>query len=296
MRFALVSLLLFLSCGGPKKKEKPIVPSPKAEMLEKVYNDRLARAFELSRPQDGWLEIGCDGMLWAGKYSCGGGNPDVTAAEYKDQPGRFNRMPPPRCGVEQGNSKTTWSRDMGMGLMVHSWCKKDLEPLKRHAAYGKANNWIMGSPFADGRVFYVPSIVGILYELIYYLGGPDSNSRMWPSLYPSGLDDYQAHLQMLDIWLRGDVVHSVVTKETTPLDVSQEMYNRIMEHSKREPECPFYQYMAAIYDSGDLNRTIDLLLEQEHPKCQYVRGDQPDKVDLSEWLFVAKLSLDKLPK
>jgi len=284
----LLASLVLTSCGGPKKKEiEPGLPANIQRLVNK-YTETLAATKASADPVDGWIEkTECDGVLWAGKYACGGGNPVITAAEYPDAPGKFNRRPAPYCNAETGNSKTTWSRDMGMGLISYAWCKKDKAVLERHADYGTKKNWMMGEPLADGRTVYTPSIIGMLYQTIYKLGGKDSQGRVWPSVYSGGLDDYEAHLQMVDIWLRGEMDG----KQTDlNLDISQTMYERVKEHSDREPTCPFYQYMRGIYD-GSLESTTDLLIGSDSPGCQYVRGG-PGAVT-AEWLFVSRLTLKK---
>lgn len=285
---SLIALALVFGCG-PKKPELNVPIPARAGQLRSVYLEKLAFAKSVETER-GWLESECDAMLWNGKYSCGGGNPDLKAAEYPEEPGRFNRKPLPGCGPELGNSKTTWSRDMGMGLLAHGWCKKDIDILSRHRDYGYAHNWVMGSPLADGRVVYTPNIIGTLHQVIYRLGGPDSSNRLWPQAYPSGLTNYEAHLQMVNIWIRGEMEprdSGLVSAE----DISALMYDRVIEHSDREPECPFYQYMRGIYD-GSLERAVDSLLASDYPKCEYGRDDFGNKA--AEWLFSAKLVLKKL--
>lgn len=286
---SLCILLGVYECGQWSKKSEADTPAPtNIQSLKSKYDEVLDEAKKKADPTDGWIEKSeCDGMLWAGKYLCGGGSPKLEAAEYPNEPGKFNRRPSPYCGEEFGNSKTTWSRDMGMGLMSGAWCSKNREILERHASYGTKKNSMMGEPFADGRAVYTPSIIGILYQVIYSLGGADTTARHTPSIFSSGLDDYQAHLQMIDIWLRGETARREIDLS---LDISQTMYERVKEHSDREPTCPFYQYMRGIYD-GSLETVTSLLLESDKPKCQYVRGS--DGVFTSEWLFVAKLTLKK---
>ena len=289
MTFLICILLMSatLSNCGKKKSESDVVSPTYAQDLLVKYNSKLLAAKEKAQANHGWLETSeCDGILWAGKYACGGGSPDIAAAEYPDDLGKFNRRPAPYCGAEFGNSKTTWSRDMGMGLISYAWCKKDLGVLERHASYGTKKNWTMGEPIADGRTVYTPTIIGILYQGIYKLGGTDSPARVWPSIYSSGLDDYQAHLQMVDIWLRGEIDG----KRDLGLEISQTMYERVVEHSDREPTCAFYQYMMGIY-SGSLDKVTTLLLESDDPRCTYARGGVGALE--SEWLFVSKLTLKK---
>lgn len=295
----LLCIYAFVMSGCGRKAEQDSNENPRANDLAAKYVAKLDDAKHKASP-DGWLTPNdCDGMLWAAKYSCGGGSVKITASEYADEPGRFNRRPLPFCGVENKTSDTTWSRDMGMGLISAAWCRQDLDVLKRHATYGIAKNWQMGQPLADGRAVYTPSLIGILYQVIYSLHGEDSPNRAWPSIYSPGLDDYQAHLQMLDVWLRGEMASEAdkprkpAEGEALTLDISNTMYMRIKEHSDREPDCPFYQYLRGVYD-GSMDRPLDLLLASDKPSCSYARGESLDNVLLAEWLFSAKLVLKKL--
>lgn len=286
MKKLLLIAALLISCGKEKDQIDPAA-SPRLPELKESFEKNQARALEIRDPATGWLSVSdCDGMIWAGKYSCSLGESstvNLRASEYPGQPGRFDRRPPPFCWTKElgdQGSKTTWSRDMGIaGLIPAAWCKKDLKILQDHAAYGEAHNWHMGEPLADGRAIYSPGVIGILYSAIKKLGGPSNDKAKLPSFYPAGLDDYQAHLQMMDIWLKGEFRDSI----------SAVMRDRIKEHSKREPECPFYSYLNGLY-TGSQDRTIELLLASSEPKCSYVRSNY-----LAEWLFVSKLTLDQFP-
>jgi hypothetical protein len=303
--FLLFTCLIFLTNCGKEKREKDVAPSPRKAELQTKYDTLLAES-KAKRSKDGWLDTDtCDSMLFTGKYSCAAGAAEglsIVAAEYPSQPGRFNRRPAPFCEADAG-SKTSWSRDMGMGLLAYGWCNKDLAVLERHASYGVSKQWKMGEPLDDGRVVYTPSVIGHLYQTIYSLGGKDNANRVWPSVYASGLDDYQAHLQMIDVWLRGEMAQhqndadAMPKKEVNPalsLSVSATMFDRIKEHSDREPKCPFYQYMRGIYDTGTLEPAVELLLGDEWT-CQYFRGsDRSNDLYLAEWLFAADRVLRKL--
>ena len=284
MKNILLLSVLLISCSKDKDQIDP-VPSVRLPELKEAFEKNQARALELRDPATGWLSVSdCDGMIWAGKYSCSLGEAstvNLRASEYPDQPGRFDRRPPPFCWTkEKGDqgSKTTWSRDMGIaGLIPGAWCKRDLKLLQDHAAYGEAHKWNMGEPLADGRAIYSPGVIGVLYSAIKNLGGDANEKAKLPSFYPPGLDDYQAHLQMMDIWLRGEMKDSI----------SSVMRDRIKEHANREPECPFYSYLNGLY-TGSQDRTVELLLASSKPNCSYVRSNY-----LAEWLFVAKLTLDQ---
>ena len=285
MKWLFVVMCFFLGCQTVRKS--PITEAqPGVEELKLAYAEKAKQAAALRNPFNGWIIWDdCDGMLWSGKYATTACSVKIGAAEF--EPGRFGRRPSPRCydevnGIDQG-SKTTWSRDMAMGLFAYAWVCKKLDPLIRHRRYGIANNWIMGQPIADGRTVYTPQVIGLMHEIIYKLGGENSPNRALPSVYPEGLVNYKAHLQMINIWLRGELMG----------EISRVMHKRIKEHSEREPYNPFYQYMAGLYE-GNQTRAIKLLLDPSMPMGSYVRCKHEHRCKLADWLFTARLVLESV--
>lgn len=295
---------LVLSCSGKKIDEKESKPTDKLSALEALYAVKVARAGELANAKKGnWLDTkGCDGALYTGKYSCAHGIPpvDMTVAEYPDDQGRFSRRPLPNCwNAEDGDvgSATEWSRDMGLGLFRWGWCNKALEALERHAEYGEAHFWKMGSPIDDGRVLYTPNMIGMLYELIYALGGENNPQRKWPAAYPKGLTGYQAHLQVVSIQIRGELSEGfgqqlTATGSHNLLSINDTMYQRLKEHAHREPKCAYYQYMLGVY-TGDMGKAVDLLLSEIN-ECGYGRKDWGEKLRLQDWLATASPLIKRL--
>jgi hypothetical protein len=301
----LLCVLLVLSCSKDKREKAEPKTDDRVDQVLALYNDLVARAEQIRDPETGWLDRdGCDGMIWAGVYAAQVDGVDIEAAEFRGEPGRFGRRPPPPCWDpvtgDQG-SKTTWSRDMFVaGLAVWAWHRERLDVLERHAAYGKANNWQMGEPLDDGRTLYTPAMIGLLYQMIYALGGENSANRLWPSTYPSGLTDYQAHLQVKSIYLRGEIAGQVGDADAVPanpgdkalhlLSVSETMYQRIEEHYQREPSDPFYSFVWGCY-SGDMSPAIDALLNGT--VGTYVRCSQQEECELAHRIFVAGQLLEK---
>lgn len=261
-----------------ESKSDPVAVTRRSE-LESLYQSKLLEALALRDPLTGWLTpTDCDGMLWTGKYAASRGVTGVSlvAAEYPNDPGKFARRPPPYCwdGGDNG-SKSEWSRDMGVaGLFPWAFKTGDLTALERHADYGRANGWKMGEPTSDGRTYYTPQVKNLLFKVIEALGGSRAPSNPWPDVWSSGLTDYQAHVQVMSIWLHGETGGTTAT-----------MRKRLKEHAEREPENPLYR---AAY--GDLNEAADLLLDG-HPTPSYVRCENPAQCQLSEWLFAASLVL-----
>lgn len=342
LRF-LMSLCLFVSaCNGDDKKAKDPSPSELQAELQQRYELKLAQAKELADEKNGWISgRDCDGALWTGKYSCATGVPkvDMTASEFEGQPGRFGRRPAPACWNEQDGdvgSKTTWSRDMGKGLYRWAWCTDNREALERHASYGVKKTWKMGEPLDDGRVVYTPSMIGELYQLIYAMGGKDNVNRVWPSLYPSGLDDYQAHIQVLGIQIRGEAAEKlglVGEAPKKPSDSSElvsydtDVVVEAMDGRPRwggdyvvQPngelmlldvtgtmyarlkEHAERQPNCAYYQymlgvyDGSMQRALEVLLAEPVDGCDYLRGSEHERLALAEWLSVASDVLKRLEK
>lgn len=282
LRLALCVLASACNTGKNNGPSAGAWNDPRATELHSAYQDALALASEKRDPVTGWLTDDCDAMVWQGKYAGSQGVEGalLELAEYASQPGRFRRRAGASCS-------TSWSRDMFVaGLLPYAYRTKNVQLLARHIEYGRKHGWVMGEPYRDGRVQYLPGTIGLLFSVSHKLGGPDDATRHVPNVYPAGLDDYQAHLQMNDIWLRGEANGGI----------SDGMLERIVEHSNRETECPFYQFLRDVYTRGNLATTVGLLLKPETFKCEYVRCQPSDPYlcRLAEWIFVADLTLRKI--
>lgn len=287
-------------------ENQPPKPDNRLGDLKALYDVRLAEAQSLQNPDNGWLDDGCDGMIWTGRYATARGvaNVNILAAEYPDA-GKFGRRPEPWCwNKTDGNvgSETEWSRDMGVaGLFVYAWLSADIHTLQRHAAYGLAHNWQMADPVGDGRTVYSPQMVGLLYKAIHGLGGANDPLALWPTVWTTGLKDYEAHLQESSIFLQGRIALALREPDQVPqkpvqgltLDISNTMYQRLEEHAAEEPGDPFYAFVLGEY-TGSQEKTVTLLLDPAMPHGNYVRCGATRKCELGQWLFVATLAIKAL--
>ncbi len=300
-------LLLLFGCNGKPKEQTTPEPLARLSELQDLYAEKMAEAVALRDPETGWLARNdCDGMIWAGKYAASRGvtGVNILAAEYPDSPGKFGRRPPPWCwdGKDNG-SKTEWSRDMAVGgLLPYAFLTGRIEVLERHAAYGRAHHWLMGEPLLDGRAVYTPSLKGLLYKTIDALGGTPDVEAFWPDSWPSGLTDYEAHLQVMSIWLHGETARRLgdsdqipqrIAEKTTALQISETMFDRLQEHVDREPMNPLYRAVYGLYD-GDMGAAADVLLDPSMPLGSYVRCNDLRQCRVAEWLFAASIVLDKV--
>jgi hypothetical protein len=290
----IVTALFSIHCGG--NKEKSLADNDNIGILKELYIKTLNVANDRREILTGWLTpTDCDGFLWSvGKYASSPGVEGVNprSSEYPGEPGRYNRRPMQlldQAPCYPVGSPNTWSRDMGVGLITYAWEKQDLPLLEDHAAYANEHNAVMGEPLGDGQVTYTPALLGLLYQAIYALGGEDNPNRFWPGIYPAGLDEYEAHMQMLSIELRREISQSTgeaisLNDNTQLLEISDRMLERINEHAAREPDNPFYAYMQGQF-TGDMTPAIDLCLRIDKPVGGYVRCATLEDCRLAEWIF-----------
>jgi hypothetical protein len=134
----------------------------------------------------------------------------------------------------------------------------------------------------------------------------------------SGLDDFQAHLQVLGIWARAelserlaagasaespDATQTPVTDDGSKPDaaqlsllgVSNTQLSRLQEHAAREPRNPFFQAELGVF-TGDMTAALDVLLDPAMPVGGYARCHDFRRCQLAEWLFAADIVLRRYPK
>lgn len=301
--FIFLLAFFFLGACEDHTAEAPKDLAGTDELCQLFIDEKQKLTEKISSQDNYWpLPEDCDGMIWAGKAAVVLDDVDIQAAEYPDHPGKYGRRPPIDdnwCWMpDEGDlgSKTEWSRDMGIaGLFPWIWKRNKLKIAEDHAEYGFDHFWKMGEPIDNGRVLYTPGMFGLLYQMIYALGGDNNVLRHTPDVYRGGQEDYHGHLQVMKIWLRGEV-EAVLDENKLALGISGTMLKRLEEHAEREPRNPLYAFVLGIY-TGEFQTAIDLLLDPEKPVGPYVRcKSDPDACVLAERVFVMYLLLEKLGK
>jgi len=205
--------------------------------------------------------------------SAGGAEVEVEAAE--ESSGRWNRRPTsyPECWAS-GESRSTISRDMLLGVYWHAWTHRDLALLERLWDYGYAHAWKMG----DGRLAGADTVmntamISTLAEMIYKLGGKNhfisrQLGAKWGVAVQEG-QEFRNRLTALHLGLRREVFGH--------LSQSSE---RILEQLVvRWPDNPLFlwahrQYVAA---ARELEKGYDRVPSGIHSPSEYQY----------EWTFVA---------
>jgi hypothetical protein len=162
--------------------------------------------------QDEWGFVGterCDSLLMTALAGAAGVPiPDIRAAEDSSNPGKWSRRPEFREGTPEpcfpGNSGSSSSRDMTLGLMWYAWSTKDLGMLERLWQYAASHQWQIGE--GDPARIGLRTLKGTLAAEIRNLGGAIRVADELvndPQLLVN--DGYAAHLQIMHILLRGDI-------------------------------------------------------------------------------------------
>ena len=185
-----------------------------------------------------WVIEGCDAMLYHGLYEAviKRGTSALLYAQAGLTKGRFYRRPGVEC-YKAKQSASTWSRDMGLGLIYACFRNNDHTILGQHYQYGKTHAWKMGDG-AISRIYYTPQFASLLDQAKFKARGDDYKwyKRVRYSM-PKGLDGYQAHLQVLIIAMIGEMYGKIPYR----------MFQRLKEHSDRKPRNPLFASVYARY-------------------------------------------------
>lgn len=236
-------LLSTVACSHGKNPDHGTDPAPPMDLQTK-FDNYMAWSKQLQDTSTGWLPFSCDGLLFNSLYAVSGGTPDISLAERK--PGKWERTPD---NVAFGCSSDI-SKDMMRGLLQWMHDTKQLDAAERMIRYGVVHNWFMGEG-PIGEVFMTPTLAADLYEVRFRLGGADSQDRFFPQDYPHGLKGFPAHLQVLGIFLRGQMTGAI----------PDEAKQILKEQAERVPRNGLFQAVYHRYLDGDQTVAINLLLD-----------------------------------
>lgn len=229
------------------------------------------------RDQHGFIP-GCDSLCFTALSVVGGYPADLSAAE---EDGRWYRTPNKDC-FSSGRSGSTISRDMLVGLLWATYHQSDVSRLLRLIRYGEKKFWIIGDGEVS-RTFVTPQIQKLIADVLDKLGGGNLRRyRILPHIYPSGLEGYEAHLQLLQILLR---LHMYG-------EISATMNERVHQHYHRNPKNALYSIAYQLVTYGNLNEACDILLSSS----QFPIDELPSTKNRNEeYLFQRELGFDWWP-
>lgn len=192
---ATVLIFLIVACG---RVDSPAW-QPSAELTQRAAS--YVRLLPQVQDSAGFVDTDrCDSLLFSSLTAVGANQPiDIRAAQLPD--GAWLRRPTnyPEC-FQSGESASTISRDMLLGVFWYGWHFRDLQLLESTWQHLERNGWVAGQG-ERSRTQLNPVLIGTLAQLIYRLGGPDRAVRLTPAVW-APVDGYERHLQVLHVMLR----------------------------------------------------------------------------------------------
>jgi hypothetical protein len=244
----IITLLTLVAC----QKHKPKAPSFSEQRTEVQDKFALYTALQPSvEDSNGWiLTAECDALLFTSLNSVSGRKPNLLVARADN--GQWFRRPLTYTPCYPKNSGSSISRDMLLGLMYATYRSRNLGIATDLFDYGESRGWVMGQGEIT-RTGFTPGLQATLAEIIFRISGQDKIFyRGLPQIWTTGLTDYQLHLNLLHVALRGELFGFI----------SEPMKDVIADAASREPNNALAAVLHAKYISGDLTHTAGLLLNE----------------------------------
>ena len=262
MRILMLLLLTFaVSCGSHKKKdEDPVDEGMKTALLAR--HDLYLSLQPTALDSHGYAHAKCDSVGFTSLCKAAGGckDADIFASETE---GRWYRSPEKDC-FDLGESKSDFSKDMALMLFVYFYelsktdGAKAAEGITRFRTYVKANNYVMGRPTdtAEGlsRVVMSPTLIALmekLYSKLTLLPEEPAPTEV-VDIIPVITDGFQAHLDILSIWLGGELNGKISDSDQYILT----------EQAKRQPFNALFLAVQHLYKDGDQTAALQLLSDE----------------------------------
>jgi hypothetical protein len=245
-----VILSVALTACGCIKDNKP------SKHIETELTEVSNRYCELGRSDYellGYVHSKCDGAGFTSLYALMCNDIDLSVFETS---GKLYRSPGHNCfDVEAGKgsgSSSESSRDMYLMRLIAAFEHKDVGYLERVIEFGNNNNWIMCTGTLEGktRCIFTPSLKVLHIDALAILKGDKATAPLHKSIrIVPLLKGYQAHLEVIKIWLSGRIYGAI----------SDYQLSRLKAYSKRENRNALFSAIYHKYSDGDYSHAIGLL-------------------------------------
>lgn len=273
----LVILVLITGCGALEPKKATVAVPLDMSRLEKkidIYSEELGK----HRDEFGFIMTdACDSTLFSGLLSAAlPGTVDLPIA--RGPLGEWHRRPRQDCGPHWGNSRSTFSRDMMIGVLYYLWYNKDLDAAVDLMELLRSNFYYMPGEGTAGELLMNPAIMNTLAQIIKDLGGDEYKIELALPVVFGRSPGYVAHLTALHIHLRGQVMGRISAHN---LDI-------IEYHRARQPRNPLFHAVYHKYLDGNMQAVVNLLLNDS----VYPEGRTPTTLDrCSPWVIERDFSV-----
>ena len=255
-----ICLAASLACG---KKDN----EPKPSVLTSEYAELKAKAdlyCELSYPsyqELGYVHSKCDGSGFTSLHAvaCNAVTP-IDLSVFSDAKGKLYRDPKHEC-FETGESASESSKDMALMRMVAAYVQNDKAWVDSFHAFASSKNWVICDAKDEAtrisRCVLSPALISLLKAIHKANKGEDPGQPFTEPTEVHGILDsvipltkgYQAHLEVLKIWLSGHVYGGLTDYQLKILELQAD----------REPENALFQAAYATYNDGNMSSVIDQL-------------------------------------
>lgn len=207
--------------------------------------------------QRGWTDTDrCDALLWASLRAASGVTVDVTAAQDPEDPGRWFRRPVdlPEC-FATGESKSTISRDMLLGVLWWAWTARRSDVVGDLWDFAREREGVMGDgEFGGLETLLNVNMFGLLGRLCVKTEACDATASVsaaipltYQSPNPTG---FERHLEVLQITLGGELDGAISTQAV----------ERLRRHASEQPLNPLFAAALVLYDGwspGEVEVRLD---------------------------------------
>lgn len=238
---------------APRISPKKPFNIPSRSELENKYNTYLSQQ---KLNSNGWItDTKCDGLLFNSLFAVSGGTADIMSAQDKTS-GQWFRHPAKDC--YPGESSSSISRDMLIGLLIWIWHSKKADVLDRLISYGtahanKTGDWVMGDEVPGTNAVELNAPFRELVLLMQsVLKGSTPTTLSDEILTP--VTGYESHLQVLHFYLQGLLLNGIN-------DVQLALLSNYYERDSRNA---LFAYLYHLYVDGDMTEVVNILLNMKY--------------------------------
>lgn len=243
--------------------ESDATPATPAELNVKRrdYCERTRPVYEAQHFVNGQCDSAGFTSLFA--LACSDVYP-VDLAVFSDETGRMHRAPDHKACWDYDQSdgangavgrRAGFSKDHMLMRMVGAWVQKDKAWVDQYFDYVTAHNGEICHASSDvdyvSRCLASPGLVALLYAMKTKLAGGSLTLDESADALPA---DFEAHLRVWGVWLKGKVYGGITDGEKRDLE----------DLATREPHNALYQAVAARYRDGNVQGVYELLADEAH--------------------------------
>jgi len=235
------------------KKQAPKLDENKLQKLKAKFELYQKLSKEHQNEQTFFNHELCDATLTTGLMSA---NPhfNIKLEHARDKQGFWKRRQV-NTPCYPKSSGSTISRDMMIGIYWYLHESKNLKIAEETYKHAKDNHFVLG--LGDpARLIMMPPGEATLASIIHKLGGKNHFfARHQSKPWPLNMKSFHVHLLMMNGLLHGRIHNKIPTS-----------LFKAFEHYSQAPDNhnPLHQYAYHIYKDGDMNKAVDLLLNEQY--------------------------------